>query len=275
MIQKPITENKIRNTNIPWVWVCITIIGVILIFGSLTYTLSVSWDKFASDKTFSNLFSMLGEMLPPNFAVILTLGKPIMETLAMSVMATLLAVVISFPLGFLAAKNTTIHPVVRSVAKGLFSALRAIPELILGVIFVAAVGFGILPGILALGFHSAGMLGKFYAEAIEKVDAGLSEAIESVGGSRFHMIVFSVMPQIISHSVDYSLYRWEYNFRASTVVGLIGTGGVGFQLIASLRIMQYRDVFAILFVIFILVQLVDGFGNMIRKQIIEGEDHNK
>ncbi|MFZ5988405.1 MAG: phosphonate ABC transporter, permease protein PhnE [Bacillota bacterium] len=275
MFQKRIQQIKAIKLDIPWVWIFIVFTGIVLVAGSFAYTINVSWEKFTSDKMFENLFTMLGEMLPPNLLVVSTLGKPIIETLAMSVMATLIAVAISFPLSFLAAKNTTPNPAIRPVVKGLFSALRAVPELIMGVIFVAAVGFGILPGILALGFHSAGMLGKFYAEAIEKVDVGLSEAIESVGGSRFHTIVFGVIPQIISHSVDYSLYRWEYNFRASTVVGLIGAGGIGFQLIASLRIMQYRDVLAILLVVFVLVQLVDGFGNIIRKRIIEGADNNK
>jgi len=271
MIQNTAERIKSNNKKINWTWFFILLIGVLLVVGSFCYTLNVSWTKIASNRIFTNLFSMLAEMLPPDFSVVKTLGEPIIETLAMSVMATLLAVIISFPLSFFAAKNTSINSSIRSIVKGVFNALRAIPELIMGVIFVASVGFGILPGILALGFHSVGMLGKFYAEAIEKVDPGLNEAIESVGGSRFHVIVFSVIPQILGHSVDYSLYRWEYNFRASTVVGLIGAGGIGFQLIASLRIMQYREVFAILFVIFVLVQLVDGFGNMIRSRIIEGE----
>jgi phosphonate transport system permease protein len=249
--------------------------GAVLVFGSFVYTLAVSGDKLTGGKLITNLLSILGEMLPPDFTIIKTLAKPILETTAMSVMATLLAVTLSFPLSFLAAKNTTLNPVVQSLVKGLFNALRAIPELIMGVIFVAAVGFGVLPGILALGLHSVGMLGKFYAEVIEKVDQGLTEALVSVGGSRFHVIIFAIIPQVLSHAVDYSLYRWEYNFRASTVVGLIGAGGIGFQLIASLRLMQYRDVFAILLVIFVLVQLVDGFGNIIRRRLLEGEESGR
>lgn len=85
----------------------------------------------------------------------------------------------------------------------------------------------------------------------------------------FHVIIFSVIPQIFSHSIDYSLYRWEYNFRASTVVGLIGAGGVGFQIIAALRLIQYKKICAILIVVFALVQLVDFFGNVIRKHLID------
>ncbi|WNC15466.1 phosphonate ABC transporter, permease protein PhnE [Brevibacillus brevis] len=252
-----------------WGWVIGT--GAVLIVGALVYTLVISWEALMAGDILENMSRIIGEMFPPDLSIIATLGQPIIDTLAMSVMATLLAVCIAFPLGFLAAETTTIHPTVRYLVKGLFNALRTIPELILAIIFVASVGFGILPGILALGLHSAGMLGKFYAEAIDKVDKGLIEAVEACGGSRFHVIVFGVIPQIISHCVDFSLYRWEYNFRASTVVGMIGAGGIGFQLMASLRILQYQEVLAILVAVFVMVQLVDAFGNAIRNKLIVRE----
>lgn len=243
-------------------------IGVILISFSLIYTPIVSWENLTTGNIFTNFVSMIGEMIPPDFTALNDLGTPTIETLVMSIVATLLAVIIAFPLSFLAAKNITPSPILGTIVKASFSALRSIPELIMGVIFVAAAGFGILPGILALGFHSIGMLGKFYAEAIEKTDFGLNEAISACGGSKLHVIVFSVIPQIFAHSVDYSLYRWEYNFRASTVVGLIGAGGLGFQIIAALRLIQYKKICAILLVVFLLVQLVDFFGNVIRKRLI-------
>jgi phosphonate transport system permease protein len=259
-----------RKVSRDWLW--IILIGSLLFIGSFVYMLAVSWNQIISPDTFSNLFGLLAEMLPPDFAVVSGIGPATMETIAMSVMATFLSIIIAFPLSFLAASNTSPHPIIRAAAKGIFNVLRTIPELIMGIIFVAAVGFGILPGILALGFSSIGMLGKFYAEAIEKVDKGLNEAVQSAGGSRFHIIIFSIIPQIISHSVDFSLYRWEHNFRASTVVGLIGAGGLGFELISSLRLIQYQEVLAILIIIFILVQLVDAFGNTIRKKLLEGEE---
>lgn len=269
-IEKELEYKNRKPMNITWSWLWIIVIGSTIFFSSLLYTLIVSWDAILSPNTVVNLFNMLAEMFPPDFSVLSGIGVAVMETIAMSVMATFLAIVIAFPLSFLAASNTTVHPTARVLVKGIFSGLRTVPELIMGIIFVAAVGFGILPGILALGFHSIGMLGKFYAEAIEKVDNGLNEAVESSGGSRFHIIIFSIIPQIMSHCVDFSLYRWEYNFRASTVVGLIGAGGLGFELISSLRLIQYQEVLAILIVVFILVQLVDGFGNMIRRRLIGG-----
>jgi phosphonate transport system permease protein len=207
-------------------------------------------------------------MLPPDPAIVFSLGKPMLETVAMSVMATLLAAVCAFPLGFLGARTTTPHPAFGFAVKALFNALRTIPELILAIIFVASVGFGILPGILALGVHSAGMLGKFFAEAIEKSDPGLAEAVASCGGSRFHTIVFGIIPQILAHAIDYTLYRWEHNFRASAVVGMVVAGGIGFELVSSLRLLQYRQVSAILIVVFVVVQLVDAFGNAVRGRLV-------
>src|SRR5262249_32769500 len=143
-------------------------------------------------------------------------------------------------LAFLAAWTTAPHPAFSVAIKGLFNAMRTIPELIVAIIFVASVGFGLLLGILALSVCSTGMLGKFYAEAIEKADPGLAEAVASCCGSRLHVIVFGIAPQVLAHAVDYTLYRWEHNFRASTVVGMVGAGGIGFEIVAALRLMQYR-----------------------------------
>lgn len=260
-----------KNRDVEWLW--ITVVLALLISGSVIFTTITSWEALTSGKVLSNLFSIIGEMFPPNLGIVSTLAKSSGETLAMSVMATLIAVAMSFPIAFLAAKTTCQFSIARYIFKALINLLRTIPELIMAIIFVAAVGFGILPGILALGFHSVGMLGKFYAEAIERVDMGAVEAVEVVGGSRFHIIVFAVIPQIVTEVVDFTLYRWEYNFRASTVVGMVGAGGLGFELISSLRLMQYQDVLGILIVMFVLVQSVDAFGNVIRAKVLGREEN--
>lgn len=252
-------------------WTLNIVVGILIIISSFVYSVQTSWDQLLSDRTLGNFISMVSEMIPPDLSVIPTLGKPVLETIAMSVMSTLIAALIAVPLGFLAAKNTSPNLIARRIVKASFNIFRAIPDLIVGVICVAAVGFGILPGIMALGFSSIGMLGKFYSESIEKVDYNISEAIEATGASKFQVIFFSVIPQVITHFIDYTLYRWEYNFRASSIVGLIGAGGIGFQLIASLRIMEYREVSAMILLVYALVQLVDGFGNLVRKKIIEGD----
>lgn len=213
-----------------------------------------------------SLFSLLGEMLPPNFTDWRNWLKPLVDTLAMSIAGTALAVLFSVPLAFLAARNTAPHPLVYQAARGLLNALRSIPELILGIIFVAAVGFGALPGVLALGLHSIGMIGKFFAEAIEHTDEAPIEAARAAGGTPLQVILHGVLPQVLPQMADISIYRWEYNFRASTVMGMVGAGGIGFELMGSLRIMQYQDVSAILLVILAMVTLVDALSGALRKR---------
>jgi phosphonate transport system permease protein len=145
--------------------------------------------------------------------------------------------------------------------------LRSIPELIMGIIFVARVGFGALPGVLAVGLHSVGMIGKFFAESIEHVDPKPIEAARAAGASPFQVIWHAVLPQAMPQLADTTIYRWEYNFRASTVLGAVGAGGIGFELIAALRVLEYAQVSAILICILICVTIVDGIGAALRSYL--------
>jgi phosphonate transport system permease protein len=207
---------------------------------------------------------LMKESFPPDFSDALSWIGPILDSLAMSIAGTALAILISLPLAFLAAKNTTPNATIYQIARAVLNGLRSVPELIMGILFVAAVGFGALPGVLALGLHSIGMVGKFFAESIEHVSDGPVEAVKSTGASPMQIILHGVLPQVMSQIADVSLYRWEYNFRASTVMGMVGAGGIGFELMASLRLMQYQQVSAILLLILLMVTLVDSLGARLR-----------
>ncbi|MFT6465985.1 phosphonate ABC transporter, permease protein PhnE [Halopseudomonas sp.] len=211
------------------------------------------------------IMTLARESFPPDFRNAADWFLPLVDTLAMSIAGTAVAVLFSVPLAFLAARNTSPHPLVFQVARVLLNALRSVPELIMGIIFVAAVGFGALPGVLALGLHSIGMVGKFFAEAIEHVDEAPVEAARAAGASPLQVLYHAVLPQVMPQFADVSIYRWEYNFRASTVMGMVGAGGIGFELMGSLRIMQYQEVFAILLVILLMVTLVDALSGRLRK----------
>lgn len=213
-----------------------------------------------------SIISLAKESFPPNFRDAHTWIRPLMDTIAMSIAGTALAIALSVPLAFLAARSTSPHPVAYYTARALLNSLRSIPELIMAILFVAAVGFGALPGVLALGFHSVGMVGKFFSEAIEHVDEGPIEAVKSAGAGPLQVILHGVLPQVLPQMADVALYRWEYNFRASTVIGMVGAGGIGFELMSSLRIMQYQDVSAILLIILAMVTFVDGVGSSLRKR---------
>lgn len=208
---------------------------------------------------------LLSEMFPPDFSRFPKWITPIVDTLAMSVAGTTIAVALSLPLCLLAARNTTPHPALFQVARTLLNVTRAVPELILGMILVAAVGFGKLPGTLALGLHSVGMLGKFFAEAIELSHSAPVEAVRAAGATEPQAIVHGILPQVFPQMADVTFYRWEYNFRASMVLGAVGAGGIGSEMISALRILQYQQVSALLIVVLVMVTMVDGLSNYLRK----------
>jgi phosphonate transport system permease protein len=213
-----------------------------------------------------SIISLTLESFPPDFSDWSSWMQPLVDTLAMSIAGTALAIAFSLPLALLAARNTTPNPVVYQAARTTLNFLRSVPELIMGIIFVAAVGFGALPGVLALGLHSVGMVGKFFAESIEHVSNEPVEAVKSTGATPMQVIFHGVLPQVLPQIADVSIYRWEYNFRASTVMGMVGAGGIGFELMASLRLMLYQEVSAILLVILAMVTLVDLLGARLRNQ---------
>jgi phosphonate transport system permease protein len=210
---------------------------------------------------------LASEMVPPDFSRWRYWIKPLIDTLAMSIAGTALAVCLSLPLALLAAPNTTPNAWLAKVVRVLLSAMRSVPEIILGILFVAAVGFGALPGVLALALHSVGMVGKFYAEAIEHVDPKPLEAARAAGGNGFQVIVHAVLPQVLPQLADITIYRWEYHFRASAVLGIVGAGGIGFELMAALRLIHYDQVSAILLTILACVVVVDGLGGALRKAL--------
>jgi phosphonate transport system permease protein len=213
-----------------------------------------------------SILSLIAEGFPPDFSQWLTWMLPLFDTLAMSVAGTALALALALPLGFLGARNTAPNRFVYQIARTTLNVLRSIPELIMGIIFVAAVGFGALPGVLALGLHSVGMVGKFISESIEHVADEPIEAVRAAGATPLQVIFHGVYPQVIGQIADVTVYRWEYNFRASTVMGMVGAGGIGFELMGSLRLMQYQEVSALLLVILATVTVVDGIGIYLRKR---------
>ena len=210
---------------------------------------------------------LASEMVPPNFSRWQAWMRPLLDTLAMSIAGTAVAVVFSLPLALLAAPNTSPNALVYRVVRILLAGLRSVPEIILGILFVAAVGFGALPGVLALAMHSVGMVAKFYAEAIEHVDPKPLEAASAAGASRFQVISHAVLPQVLPQLADITIYRWEYHFRASAVLGIVGAGGIGFELMAALRLIKYDEVAAILLTILACVVVVDGIGARLRKSL--------
>jgi phosphonate transport system permease protein len=244
--------------------------GAILI--SLILSEFFSWNRWS--EALPAIWHLGTESVPPDWSVADKLWKGAFESTIMSLAGTFIAVAISLPLSFLAARNIVPFQPVVFFVRSIFNLLRSIPELIMAIVFVAAVGFGVLAGVMALGLHSIGMVGKFFADSIETVDEDLVEAVKSTGANRFQVIYYGVLPQVIDRFIDISLYRWEYNFRASTIVGIVGAGGVGFQIVLSLRLMQYQQLTVGLLAVLLMVVMVDSVGNFIRSRFFKGETAN-
>jgi phosphonate transport system permease protein len=139
---------------------------------------------------------------------------------------------------------------------------------VFALIFVAAVGLGPFPGVLALGVHTAGMLGKFYGEAIEAVAVAPIEGIQATGAGRLQTIRFAILPQIMPAVVAFNLYRFEVAVRSATVLGLVGAGGLGFALMANMRLFKYPEVATILLLILALVAVTDLVSTRVRKRFL-------
>jgi phosphonate transport system permease protein len=214
------------------------------------------------------LVDIIGRMLPPNPGILPRLLTPTVETLQISIWGTTLAVLFTIPFGLAAARNISPHPALYSLSRFVLNATRSISEIIFALVFVAAVGLGPFPGVLALAFHSVGMLGKFLADSIENIDAGPVEALVATGANKWQVIIYAIVPQILPEFVTLCLYRWELNFRSATILGIVGAGGIGFELITSMRLFQYQDMTTILIVILAMVSIVDRISTVIRSRII-------
>jgi phosphonate transport system permease protein len=195
------------------------------------------------------------------------LVAPALETLQIAIWGTLLGVALALPVCFFAARNLTPHPGVYHALRQVLNAMRGINEIILALIFVAAVGLGPFAGVLALAVHGAGMLGKFFAEAIEEIDTGPLEALRAAGVGTTQTIVFGVMPQVLPAWIAVILYRLETNIRVSTVLGMVGAGGIGFELISSMKLFEYENTAACVVVILILVMSADLLSGKLRAMI--------
>ena len=153
------------------------------------------------------------------------------------------------------------------VARTITIFFRAIPEFIIAMILVIAIGFGAIPGVLALGIHTMGFLAKFYAEDIEHINKGPVDALKSSGASKRQIISFAVIPQIIPSFVGNNLYILDRNIRMATMLGIVGAGGIGYELQSSFRMFEYQKVSAIILIIFITIFLIDYLSSYIRSKV--------
>jgi phosphonate transport system permease protein len=207
-------------------------------------------------------------LVMPEWGYLPELGVKMLETIEMTLLATSIALVLSLPIGFLAAKTTAPHPAVFHVARSLLSFMRALPELVWALVFVSAVGLGPLPGVMALAFVTVGFMGKFFAESIEVVDPGPVEGVAAHGAGRFQLHTFAHLPQAMPDFIGATLYILDHNLRAAAILGLVGAGGIGYDMVMAMRLFDYDRLLLIALAIYLVVMLLDRLSDRFRAKVI-------
>ena len=214
------------------------------------------------------IIDYVGRMFPPDMGVLLKLIGKAGETLQMAIMGTTFGAALALPLSFLAARNVMPYRPVYQTTRTLFDACRGINEIIWALLFVSMVGLGPFPGVLALTVHLIGALGKYYSETIEAVDSELVVAVAATGASRIQTVYHGIVPQVKPLFAGYTFYYLEHSFRAATVLGLVGAGGIGIELITSVRLFQNQQVLTTLMVMVVTVTLIDRLSAFVRMRFI-------
>ena len=254
------------------------------------------WSYQGSEIRLAQLFSREGggeilsyikKLFPPDFSppVLREAFRGAIETFAISFIGTLLAVVIALSVVFFASRNLiysgllyemeprrgwrrTLRLLPYLCAKSLLNLLRTIPEMVWALIFVFLVGLGPFPGVLALGIHTGGVLGKLFGEVLEDVDAQPIESLQSTGANRLQILFYSILPQVLPQFISYTLYRWEVNIRVAAVLGFVGAGGLGQRIHIAINLFFGNQLLTLIIAIYILVTVVDYLSAYLRKKVI-------
>lgn len=207
------------------------------------------------------------ELAQPDFTDWRLFVEKMWETVQIALWGTFIAVFAAVPMGLAAARNVAPGWLVFPV-RLVMNLLRSIPDLVIGLLFVVAVGLGPLPGVLAIALNTAGVLAKLFSEAVESIDKGPVEGVRATGASSLHEIVWGVVPQVAPLWTSFALYRFESNSRSATVLGLIGAGGIGQVLIDSMNSYSFDRVSAIVIVVVVAVTLIDMLSQAMRKRLL-------
>ena len=254
-----------------WVGYAVMVMVAVAVLHWSASGAQMSWSELVNG--LPQIGDFLTRSVPPDWDILPRLWAPALETIQIAIWGTLLSVILALPLSFIAASNLHSWHWLRRITRQFLNVVRSVNELILALVFVSAVGLGPFPGVLALALHGMGMLGKFFAESIEEIDNGPLEALRSAGASQLQVIVFGVIPQAITAWIGVVLYRFEVNLRSATVLGMVGAGGLGFELMASLKLFRYQETATCIIVITVMVIAADMISNFLRQRIQQGVRH--
>jgi phosphonate transport system permease protein len=247
----------------PWVRYGLIAIALTYLYWAFS-TLPFNWERVSEG--LPRAARIFGGAFPPSFERGGLLWTGFKESFQIAFLATLMGVGLSLPIAVMAAKNVAPLPIY-VLGRALIVISRSFHPVIVAILFVAAVGFGPLAGILTLTLYSIGFVAKLLAEEIEEIDWGQVEAMRSVGAGYFKILVFGVLPQIMPRQIGLSMYQLDSNLRASAVVGIVGAGGIGGTLMNAFGRYDYDFAFAILLMIIGIILISEGFSGWVRKKV--------
>jgi len=213
------------------------------------------------------MLDFIRRMVPPDWSVIGNAIAGAIQTIEIALVGTAAAAVLALPMAFAAARNAA-PPWLFWSARSVLNAFRAVDTLVYALFFVAAVGLGPFPGVLAVVAYTATVLAKLYSEAIEAIDPGPVEAVRAAGARPLQVLRWGVLPQLLPQFLSFTLYRFETNIRAAAILGFVGAGGIGFYIQSYLRMLNYPAASTVLLVLVVLVMLVDFASARLRAKLI-------
>jgi len=231
----------------------------------------IVWDTSADPVRLARgvpwMLDFFRRMLPPDLSVLPAALLGALKTVEIALLGTTVAAVLALPLGFISARNVAPPPLFYP-ARAVLNFFRSIDTLVYALVFVAAVGLGPFPGVLAVVAYTTTSLAKLYSEAIEGIERGPVDAIVATGATRLQVLRYGILPQVLPLFLSYVLYRLESNIRAATVLGFVGAGGIGFYLQTYLRIIDYPAASTVLLVTVAMVMVVDAISSRLRDRLV-------
>ena len=214
---------------------------------------------------FHGMVDIVHRSMPPDFSALPDAAWPALETIDIGLFGTIMGIILAVPLSVLAAANVTPSRWLYYLSRAVIGFTRAVPDLVWALLFVTAVGLGPFPGGLALAVHSVGMLGRLFAETIENMDMAPIDALSLTGASRLQVFTHGVIPSVLPALAGIGLYRLDENIRSSLVLGFVGAGGIGFQLLTAMNLFQYQQVSLLLIVVFVIVLVAERLSAVCRE----------
>lgn len=216
-----------------------------------------------------SLLTTLGRFMEFDYKLIPDLLEPTLETMVMATLATLAGLVMSIPVAWLGASNITpLGGASYMVGRFLMTMSRSVHEIVWALIFVSAVGLGALAGVLAMAVRSIGFISKTIAEAIEDVDPKPIEAVRAAGGTRFQILIFAILPQIVPVFLGNMIFEWDINIRRSTIMGLVGAGGLGLALFRQMAMSNYGGIATVILAVLALIVFGEVVSHYARRAVI-------